>query len=126
MEGSTRSLRKSGAAQRSRPESNPAKRLRRDTPDASFKHACLRLRRTRAGADIRRNRHFENQVPKTTLSEAAGDVFSTRPNPQHPRFGFTYGESLVTYPVASPEFPMLGACRDPTEIHCVEHLASAG
>jgi len=49
-------------------------------------HARRRLRGLPAGADFRRNRHFERRARRTTLSQARGDVSTTQPNPQHPLF----------------------------------------
>ena len=59
-------------------------------------------------------------------SHKPGETFS-RPNPtlSTPVFVNLRGASR-DLPDQRSEFPMRGACRDPTEIHCVEHLASAG
>ena len=59
-------------------------------------------------------------------SHKPGETFS-RPNPtlSTPVFVNLRGASR-DLPDQRSEFPMRGACRDPTQIHCVEHLASAG
>ena len=59
-------------------------------------------------------------------SHKPGETFS-RPNPtlSTPVFVNLRGASR-DLPDQRSGFPMRGACRDPTEIHCVEHLASAG
>ena len=59
-------------------------------------------------------------------SHKPGETFS-RPNPtlSTPVFVNLRGASR-DLPDQRSEFPMRGACRDPTQIHCVEHLARAG
>ena len=59
-------------------------------------------------------------------SHKPGETFP-RPNPtlSTPVFVNLRGASR-DLPDQRSEFPMRGACRDPTQMHCVEHLARAG